>query len=294
MKSIKLILFSCSLLIVFNSNAQFGQFWNTRTQKNPAFQVLNHSHFANVTHRNNYPSLSGSSKSNTVSYGAFVQKLSGGVGFYFNNNSWTPAYKSNAIKVAYNYQRQLSRHARISFGTGAGAIFTKYTKTMYSPNFIFDPTDGTSFGLDFGTAFSWKKLVVGAGIQNILKSNDVARILNGEKWVNFTAQYSFGKETGLQFIPEAMLESDFDRHRAAVNGKVGYKNKYFLGVGILLDDRMMYTAELFLFQKVRLSYTYLYSFERLYSPQGGSHELGINLEIKRKPRPRRTSGGVSF
>lgn len=292
MKSIKLILFSCSLLIVFNSNAQFGQFWNTRTQKNPAFQVLNHSHFANVTHRNIWPSLSSSRVSNTASYGLFLDELKGGLGFYFNNETWTNAFQSNSIKLAYNYQKQLGRQLRISVGTGVGAIFSKHDDLIFPQQYEY--TQGTAFGLDIGTAIFWRKLEAGVGIKNVLKTNDVARDLSGEKRWNLNAQYIFGKESGFQFFPQLQIETDFTHDLTMINGKIGYKNRYFLAAGIVLNNTILYSGQVFLWERLRVIYSYQQTINSIQSINAASHEIGMNLEIKRKPRPRRTSGGVSF
>ncbi len=291
MKLLNPILIVFVLLIAENSNAQFAQFWNTRAQKNPALMVLKHSHFVNATHRNTIPTLSGFRGSNTVSYGLFLNKLSSGIGFYYNNDSWSNS-RSNSFKIAYNFQKQLGRYTRLSIGTGLGAIISKGSY-VWLPE-VSRPSNGTSFGLDFGAALTWKKLIVGTGVQNVLELNDVARDLNGEKWFNLTAQYTFGKETGFQFFPQALIETDFDFSRSTLNGKVGYKNRYFLAAGIQLNDIAIFSAELFLYQKTRITYSFLYTLNNLSSNFGGGHEIGVCVELKRKPPVRKFTGTPSF
>lgn len=291
MKLLRPILIVFVLLIAESSNGQFAQIWNTRAQKNPALMVLNHSHFANATHRNTIPALSGFRGSNSVSYGMFLKKLHSGIGFYYNNDSWSSS-RSNSFKLSYNFQKQLGRQTRLSLGTGLGAIISK-SGYIGIPE-VIPPSDGTSFGLDFGAALSWKNLIVGTGVQNVLKLNDVARDLNGEKWFNLTAQYTFGKETGFQFFPQALIETDFVFNRSTLNGKIGYKNRYFLAAGIQVNDMAIFSFELFLYQKTRITYSFLYTLNKLSSYFGGGHEIGVCIELKRKPEKRQISGNPSF
>ncbi len=146
MKLFKLFIALLILNISFNASAQdpeFTQFYANPIYLNPAMAGSHGCPRINLNHRNQWPSLSGTFITNTLSYDQYFESIGGGIAISFMNDmAGKNTLNWNAVNVAYSYHLAVNRKFSFLLGAQAGwnQKFLDWSKLSFGDQ--IDPHSG--------------------------------------------------------------------------------------------------------------------------------------------------------
>jgi type IX secretion system PorP/SprF family membrane protein len=315
------------MLVSYNANAQdpaFTQFYANPIYLNPAFAGSHGCPRLNMNYRNQWPSITGSFVTNSISYDQFVNAVQGGVAIMVTNDmAGKNTINHSTINLAYSYHLQVSRKFSFLFGA----------QGTWNQKFV-----------------DWNKLTFGDMIDPragfIYATGDVPRgRVNDNGWgtrgffdasagiVGFSEKFYFGFAAHHLNQPQSTLVLGNSRQQMRLTGHMGaniplgQKSKYRNGTSLspnivyMYQDGFMqinvgmyvkygaFTAgawwregDAFILSvgvdagTFKFGYSYDITTSKLTNASGGSHELslGLNFNCKQKPKRFRTISCPSF
>lgn len=257
----------------------YTQFWNVQNYYNPANAGLHYKHETTVLgssqlrHWNYAP--------NDLLFGSSVKvdKLHGGIGInYLLHDDFV--LTSNKIKLNYNYQFAFKNEHVLSLGGAVGVNMINYKRIFMEIMPSIDDETGAGFTADLGVVYKMRKMNLGVSFTQIPEQR-IAEFSKEKTKMIVQADYIFGKDSGLQFKPQAFFMTDFNFSSLHLNGLVMYKNTFIAGIGYVHDDSFSAVLGWNIKTKYCLTYSYDLTVSKLNNGvSGGSHELSFGFRLK--------------
>ena len=299
-----------SLLIapVFVNNlhaqdVQFTQFYANPLYLNPAFAGTVRCPRICMNYRNQWPNLSGTYVSYSVSYDQHVDALSGGIGLLVTQDDQARGtLKTTQASLVYSYLITPSREFSIRMALQAGFFQKTLDKTKLNFGDMIDPKRGfvwntneqipsqTKTNLDFsaGVLGYSKKYFFGAAVQHITQPEEG---LQGNSKLPFKITGHAGAVIPLEKGSESSISPNilFQQQqnftqlnlgvyftRGSFVGGLWYRNSdaFIVLLGIQTDH-------------LKIGYSYDVTVSKLSSNTAGSHEVSLQLQLScKKKRPK--------
>jgi type IX secretion system PorP/SprF family membrane protein len=269
-----------TILIISSCIFSFGQtdmFWNNYANFNPAMSAFQYKqHGALSVIESSY----GSKGLDGVHFNYNLRlKDQHGIGITYTGSY--PFYMTNVVSGNYNYQFDLKKASRLSLGVSAGAGRGQYTDEV-DPLFIPNSAPRNFLYTNIGTAYSWKKLVVGISTSNLFPTEDPSWSTYPYRiGMNAHASYDFELGENFELTPRMLFTTYDGFHNLRFNLTSTYKNKFVLGLLIANRSTAGVNIGLNLKEKFHFAYAYSATFSKLNNALNfGNHEFVIGYFLK--------------
>jgi type IX secretion system PorP/SprF family membrane protein len=315
MKKILYILMSIVTFTTAAQDPQFSQYYQAPLYLNPAFTGITPAQRVIVNHRVQWPGLPQAFATYAASYDVFSEKLRSGFGVLFTTDRMGSAgWKTTTIQGLYSYKVKLTESLvfspGISFGYGMNGLDRSKLKLadgLQYQGISLDPgliTLESQSYFDFNSGFVLysKRLWLGASFMHMNMPNlsvlgEESRLplktaIHGGMRINLTSPTreripyltpSFiYRMQGKQF---SQIDLGVNFHVDPVSVGLWYRGKPF-GKNILNhvdQDAVIFFAGLYL-KNLTVGYSYDFTISKLQNASGGSHEISIAYEFKRKQK----------
>jgi type IX secretion system PorP/SprF family membrane protein len=310
-----------------NVNAQdpeFTQFYANPIYLNPALAGTHGCPRLNMNHRNEWPAISGSFITNSISYDQFVNVLQGGLAFMVTNDmAGKNTINWSTINVAYSYHLHVTRKFSILFGAQAtwNQKFLDWNKLTFGDmidprrGFIYQTGDvprGTLMDNGWGTrgffdvsagivGFS-KNFYFGFAAKHLNQPEESLILGNSRLPMRFTGHMGvnieFGKGSQYQNVTAISPNIIYTYQDGFMQLNVGTYLKYgVFTAGFWLRARDAFIMSIGINSGTfKFGYSYDLTVSPLTNASGGSHELslGLNFNCTSKPQKFRTISCPSF
>jgi type IX secretion system PorP/SprF family membrane protein len=296
---------------------EFTQFYANPLYLNPAFAGTARCPRVAMNYRNQWPALSGTFVTTSVSYDQHVESIYGGLGLLVTNDrAGMATLNTTNVSAIYSYQLKVSR----TFSIRAGVQATYFQKSldwnkltfgdMIDPRrgFVYQtgdvPRGGTVGNVDFSAGilgFS-DAFFVGFAAHHLTEPNEslivgnspLPRKFSGHAGAIIPLSNSKYTTNDAKISPNILYRSQGTFQQLnmglylmtnSIVGGVWYRNKDAFIVLIGINT-----------QNFKIGYSYDVTVSKLTNQSGGSHEvsLGINFNCKPKKRTFRTISCPSF
>ncbi len=317
-----LFIFTLKLHAIAQQDAQYSQYMFNTLVINPAYAGYKGDLNISLLHRNQWVGLQGAPKTQSLIIdGAFLDNQKVGLGLAIVNDKIGLQGHTSAY-INYSYSLTVGTDdARLAFGLAAGLSQYTLNETQASvdelndPNFMNGKQSYFTPDAKFGLYFSNTKLYVGASAINLLspafnyyQDGKDLMIKQGKQFF-LTAGYLVDISENIKFKPSVMLREDTKSPtNADLSAFFLIKDAVWLGAsyrtglnllkkidstqGLLRQNSLIGTMELFVAKKLRMGYSYDYLLSSLGNYSNGTHEisLGVLLQTNKKsiflPSPR--------
>jgi type IX secretion system PorP/SprF family membrane protein len=229
---------------------EFTQFYANPLYLNPAFAGSNNCPRITLNYRNQWPSISGTFVTSSMSYDQYVHDISGGLGVLVtNDNEADGTLRTSTISGIYAYRQPLGRKWSLSVGF-QGSFFQKVLdKNKLSFGDQIDPLRGF--------VFNTNEALPGGVASNLDLSSGV--LLYSEYfYAGFAAHHLTRPNESLIGDDESRLPTKFTGHAGGVIPLDGGAGKYSSGSSTLSPNI-------------------------LYQQQGTASQLNIGMYLKHGP-----------
>ncbi len=315
-KSFAILLF---FLLCFSAKAQdpiFSQFYNAPLQLNPAFAGNTYAPKFAVNYRNQWPSLPTAYATYSFSYDQYFNNINSGFGlFILSDDAGKGLLKTNKIGAVYAYRLKLDNDIFAKFGVEAAVVQSRYNWNKFIfPDQLSDEsgiiTPGGStleiapenekagyFDLSMGVMAYTPTVYAGITLkhlntpdQSILETNN-----NLQNGLPIRISLHAGAQIGVfekrnefyrTFISPSVLYVKQGGFSQIVAGSYFGFNALFLGVYYRHtssnSDATIFTTG---FQKgsFKIGYSFDMTISSLSIRTGGSHEIGIVVNLENSP-----------
>ena len=296
---------------------EFTQFYANHLYLNPAFAGTHGCPRFNLNYRNQWPALSGTFVTSSVSYDQYIKSVSGGIGIMVTNDmSGQGTINHTTGSLIYSYHLALNRKWSMLFGAQAtwNQKFLDWDKLTFGDQidprrgFIYQkgdvPRGGSRgfFDVSAGMLVFNKNFYAGFVAKHLNTPNESMIIGDSRMPMRFTAHMGANIEFGQrsQYNNQTSLSPNiiWSYQQGFMQTNVGLYVKYgVFTTGVWFRDRDAFIVLIGLNTgKFRFGYSYDLTVSRLTNASGGSHELslGFNLTCREKPRSFRTISCPSF
>lgn len=297
---------------------EFTQFYANPLYLNPAFAGSKRCPRFTMAHRNQWPGISATFITTSVSYDQHIESISGGIGLLVTSDRAASTLRTTRASAIYSYQLKVNRKFSIRFG-GEATFFQKsldWNKLTFGDmidprrGFVFQtgdtPRGGSVSGVDFSAGilgFS-DNFFVGIAAHHLTQPDE--SLIQGESKLPMKISGQIGA-----VIPLAGAASKYTNDDASISPNILFRvqdNFHQLNMGLYVKkgpiigglwyrNRDAFIALLGIQTDVlNIGYSYDVTISKLGTSSGGSHEvtLGIKLPCKEKKRTFRTISCPSF
>lgn len=303
---------------------EFTQFYANPIYLNPAMAGTHGCPRLNLNHRNEWPSITGSFITNSISYDQYVNVLQGGVAFMVTNDmAGKNTINWSTINLAYSYHLNVTRKFSMLFGAQAtwNQKFLDWNKLTFGDmidprrGFIYATGDvprgnildngwGTRGFFDVSAGFVGftKNFYFGFAAKH-LNMPDESLILGSSRLpMRFTghigATIEFGKGSQYQNVTAISPNIIYTYQDGFMQLNTGIYLKY----GVFTAGFWLRARDAFIMSvgidsgTFKFGYSYDLTVSPLTNASGGSHELsvGLNFGCTKKPQKFRTISCPSF
>ncbi len=296
---------------------EFTQFYANPLYLNPAFAGSARCPRVAMNYRNQWPALSGTFVTTSVSYDQHVESIYGGLGLLVTNDrAGEGTLNTTTVNAMYAYELKVSRTFSIRAGVQA-AYFHKsldWNKLTFGDmidprrGFVYQTNDvprGGSMGnVDFSAGllgFS-ENFFAGVAVHHLTQPNESLITGNSPLPMKFTAHAG-------AIIP--MSGSKYSANDAKISPNIMYRSQgtfqqlnmgLYISKGPLVGGVWYRNKDSFIVlagittNNFRFGYSYDVTVSRLTNQSGGSHEISCTLNFNCKPKKRafRTISCPSF
>lgn len=293
MKKNLLLLFAL-IVLSFNSSSQQDplttMFWNTYSHFNPATTGTEYLHQASVLYRMQWVGLSGSPNTLFANYNTRIGKHHGVGGNYTYETIGFS--KNHSAHLNYNYQFNIDKKRRLSFGISPGFTHVSYDGIFIAPTSTPDPelqpSRTSNMNFNGGIVYQGKSLYGGVGVTQfyeVIKYKTIAGLHN------FVPHYYAHLRTTLRVNRKALLHleglfrTDAINYSFDLNARTTLFKKLTLGAGYRFSESLNFSASWDFKEKYRIGYSFdsPHTDNLLNTHTSGSHEITLGLLIPHKP-----------
>jgi type IX secretion system PorP/SprF family membrane protein len=319
--ALTILLFSALSLLNTNSaiaqDPEFTQFYANPLYLNPAFAGTARCPRIAMNYRNQWPALSGTYVTTSVSYDQHVESLYGGLGLLVTNDkAGENTLNTTNISAIYSYQLKISRNFSMRFGVQA-TYFQKsldWSKLTFGDmidarrGFVYQsgdqPRGGTVGNIDFSAGvlgFS-ERFFFGFAAHHLTEPNE--SLVTGKSPMPM-------KFTGHMGAVIPLSNSTYSNNDAKISPNVMYRRQgtfqqlnlgMYISKGPLVGGVWYRNKDAFVAligitsQNIKIGYSYDVTVSKLTNASGGSHEISFQINFNCKPKKRtfRTISCPSF
>ncbi len=290
----------------YGQDPEFSQFYSNPLYLNPAFAGSHMCPRVTLNYRNQWPALSGTFVTQSVSYDQGVEALSGGLGLMIvSDKAGKGILTTNRVSGQYAYQAKITNGFSLRVGAEAtyfqrsldwskltfGDMIDERRGFIYETNDI--PRGGSTGGIDISAGilgFSDNFFIGVAGHhlnepdESVIKGNSpIPMKLTGHAGaiIQLGGQYASGAtlSPNIMYRQQAgfrQLNMGLYVTQGVLTGGVWYRNKdaFIVSLGIKTD----------MFQ---FGYTYDVTVSKLANASAGSHEIGMMFNFDCQPKTRK-------
>jgi type IX secretion system PorP/SprF family membrane protein len=301
----------------YAQDPEFTQFYANPLYLNPAFAGTARCPRVAMNYRNQWPALSGTYVTTSVSYDQHVESLYGGLGLMVTSDKAGEAtLNTTTINALYSYQLKISRSFSLRFGVMASYFqksldWNKLTfGDMIDPRrgFVYQtgdvPRGGTVGNIDFSAGvlgFS-ESFFVGFAVHHLTEPNE--SLITGNSPLPM-------KITGHAGAVIPLSNSKYSSNDAKISPNLMYRSQgtfqqlnmgMYLSKGPLVGGVWYRNKDAFIAligistPNVKMGYSYDVTVSKLTNASGGSHEISFTINFNCKPKKRtfRTISCPSF
>jgi type IX secretion system PorP/SprF family membrane protein len=269
------------LLLSFVSNAQSEQlpsmFWNNYSQFNPAVSGMEYQHKGILTHRNEWPSLSGNRRTLFANYDGRIGRRHGvGLNLIGSKSLWGTQHQK--IQANYSYHHVMNNSRRISIG-----ISPSYNRSAVSEVWGPSVTKTNSLNFNTGIAYQGSTILAGVGVTQLfnIESSEGGGESNLKPnfFAHFRKRFQIGRK--LDVYLDGVYQTVDGFHSAKLNARIVLYNKFMFGGGIGARDNFMAQIGWDISDRFRVAYAYDTTVSKLNNgTSGGSHEFTLGYVMK--------------
>lgn len=281
---------------------QYAQYYINPFVYNPAFAGSGENINSYLIHRSMFQKFPGAPVTNAFTIDGPLAQNNIGLGLSLYSDA-SDLVSRMGVKSAYSYKVKLTEDMDLNFGLGLGISETRvdFSRTIVrdlnDPFILRQEQRKVNVDADFGTAFSWKDLVVSVAVPQLLESkarfasNDQRLMVQAKRHYLASASYRFSlvEDKGISAYPLVLVRytpgSPFSYDINAIADwedkgwfAVSYKNDY--AIGLNLGVRLNKTLS--------AGYTYDIITSPIKSYAGMSHEILLGFSFggkKESPVP---------
>lgn len=297
----------------YSQDPEFTQFYANPLFLNPAFAGSATCPRVSLNYRNQWPALSGTFVTESVSYDQNIPSIYGGLGILVTNDEAGEAtLRTQTISAIYSYHLPLGRKFSVRFGAQAGYFqrsldWSKLTfGDMIDPRrgFVYQtgdvPRGGSVGNVDFGAGILGysDQFYVGFAAHHLTQPDE--SLIKGRSPLPM-------KFTGHMGAVIKMSKSKYSTNDATISPNILFRsqgtfNQLNLGLymsksslvgGVWYRNKDAFIILVGIYTKhFKLGYSYDLTMSKLGTGSGGSHEVSIGLNFACKP-PRRSFRTIS-
>ena len=270
---------------------------------NPAYVADNNDVNVQMLYRNQWLALNGAPQSQALVVDLPIPFIKSGFGLNISNDV-IGEQRLTSIALAYKYNLQLSKYAKIGFGLQAGAfqyqlngdqLITStgnYENTIFHNDNILPNVVVNSYQpkITAGVNFTNSFLSTGLAVNYLLNAKIAGTANENFKKYNAIPHYSynlainFSITDNIQFKPALFVHSDLTVHQINTLMRLGIANFDF-GVGYRgytknSNDAVILLVGLQIVENLLIRYSYDLGLSNLNNSHIGSHELSMHYKIK--------------
>jgi type IX secretion system PorP/SprF family membrane protein len=305
--------------ISFGQDPEFSQFYANPVYLNPAFAGSHGCPRISMNFRDQWPSLSGTFLTTTISYDQYFKNISGGIGVLLTNDmAGKGTLNTTTGSLIYSYHLQVSRKFRMMFAAQAtwNQKFLDWSKLAFGDQ--FDPKRGniyrTSdyppqsqqlnsnsslytkgyFDASVGMLGYTKNFYFGFVAKHLNKPNESLLLSTTSRLpMRFTAhvgaQIPLGRKSkySSQTTISPNIIYSFQNYFQQLNIGLYVKHSVFVG-GVWWREGDAFITMVGIDTGIfRLGYSYDVTISKLTNASGGAHEvsMGFNFNCKKKKKP---------
>lgn len=286
-----ILLFSITLCLNAQQDAQFTQYMYNMSVINPAYTtddegVLN----MGLIHRSQWSGITGAPKTTNLFFHTPINnKIE--TGFTITNDNVGDIVKENNINGDFAYKLDLEENGMLSFGLKVGVTlfdvdFTGFNIEDQSDfGFAFQNINESFFNLGAGIFYNTDNYYVGLSVPNFLKSSHL-EVSDGQyrgveevHWY-FTGGYVFDINEQFKLKPAFMTKAVKGAPIALdLTLNMLYNERFELGIAYRVDDAVSALANFRVNDALRIGYAYDYTTSNLGTYSNGSHEILILYDL---------------
>jgi hypothetical protein len=297
------ILLALTLLMMLNAtNAQqlhfMSQYLQHNSMYNPAAAGMSQKDFLGVSYRSMWGDFPGNPKTSVV-YGDFeLKNLNAGAAAYLYKDETGPTSRTG-MQLAYSYHIK-AKNEKSRFGIGIELRGMQYAINKAALTESLTSNDpllmgaSNKFVFDAGTGVYWtnNKLTAGFAATQLMASKlklaDVTgSTLDGKLYRHYNLTLNYKIQTGddIYLIPSIMYRAIQNAPSECDLGvKVDYQDKLWWTLNWRINQFWSVQTGLKLLQRVRATYSYDYYVTpvSIFTNGSGSHEIGLQFDLKKK------------
>ncbi|MES2133763.1 MAG: type IX secretion system membrane protein PorP/SprF [Bacteroidota bacterium] len=284
-------------------DVQFTQFYANPLYLNPAFAGTVRCPRICMNYRNQWPNLSGTYVSYSVSYDQHVDALNGGIGLLVTQDDQARGtLKTTQASLVYSYLITPSREFSIRMALQAGFFQKTLDKTKLNFGDMIDPKRGfvwntneqipsqTKTNLDFsaGVLGYSKKYFFGAAVQHITQPEEG---LQGNSKMPFKITGHAGAVIPLEKGSESSISPNilFQQQQNFTQLNLGVyftRGSFVAGLWYRNSDAFIVLLGIQT-DHLKIGYSYDVTVSKLSSNTAGSHEVSLQMQLScKKKRPK--------
>jgi type IX secretion system PorP/SprF family membrane protein len=302
-----ILIFTMQLGAAAQQAAQYSQYMFNTLVINPAYAGYKGGLNVSLLHRNQWVGLQGAPKTQSIVVDDAFNRV--GLGLTIVNDK-IGLQGHTSVYGNYSYSLPVGKEdSRLAFGLAVGLSQYTLDENQASVGDLNDPnfTEGKRIyftpDAKFGLYYSNVKLYAGISVINLLspafnyRQDGKDMMIRQAKQFFLTAGYLVDLTEDLKFKPSVMVREDtksptnvdlstFFLIKDAVWLGASYRtgvnilNSTDFNSGLLKQNSLVGTMELFVARKFRLGYSYDYSLSALGDYSNGTHEISVGIALK--------------
>ncbi len=309
-----IFIFMLKLYAIAQQEAQYSQYMFNTLVINPAYAGYKGELNISLLNRDQWVGLQGAPKTQSIiADGIFFNNPKVGLGLAIVNDKIGLQGHTSAY-VNYSYRIKVGANDdRLAFGLAVGmAQYTLDENQAHidnpdDPNFNEGKQVYFTPDAKFGLYFSNKKLYASASVINLLAPTldyhqaGVDQMIKQEKQFFFTAGYLIDLTQNVKYKPSIMVReaakspTDIDFSSffliketvwlgASYRTGLNFLKKTDFNKGLIKQNSLIGTVEMFVAKKFRLGYSYDYLLSSLGDYSNGTHEISLGVVLKTKKK----------
>lgn len=271
-------------------DAQYSQYMFNSLVLNPAYAGSRESISIVALHRNQWVSIPGAPKTNTLSVHTPLKNQKLGIGFHILTDEIGP--KSTAgVLGSFAYRIKL-KSGKLAFGIRAGVYSYRFKWNEIDYKDATDIYNSSSQAqkivstYDFGMYYYTNSYYIGGAISHLDEDNYTAS--NGFSGATASLSRHFIGTVGkafrfsdaVTFKPSMVIKTVKNAPGSVdLNASFLFSGNFWFGLGIRSNNGLVFNFEINPTRKLRLGYAYDYQMNKLKTVSNGSHELFIGFDL---------------
>lgn len=303
--------FICAIVgIIFSTNSfgqdpEFTQFYANPLYLNPAFAGAARCPRFVLNYRDQWPGISGTYVTSSVSMDRYVDAISGGLGLLVtNDNAGKGTLRTTTASLMYAYSHAITREFSIAAGVQAGAFQKSIDWAQLTfgdmidakRGFVYDTQDKqllkskSNFDCSAGVLGYSSRYFFGFAVNHLTRPDESLLAEESRLPRKYTAHAGAtlpigSKEARTSISPNVLYQQQQDFRQLNLGLYIN-KGNFVAGFWYRNQDAIIVVVG---FQQrfFKVGYSYDVTVSKLTNASAGSHEISLSYQIACKPKPRK-------